>query len=113
MPERVINIVNFIKRHNLEYPTETNNFEYHNPSRATIVLHPITDNQIINFQNHIIAGDLIKNSLRNLNVGALYSTIILALRSRLYSTVSHRFLVPFRFSSTSFAIKDDGYPYEQ
>lgn len=69
MLERVINIVNFIKRHNPEYPTETNNFEYHNPS-ATIVLHPITDNQIINFQNHIIAGDLIKNSLRNLNVGS-------------------------------------------
>ena len=42
--------------------------------------------------------------------GALYSTIIRAVRLRLYSTVSHLFFVPFKLRSTSLAIKDTGYP---
>ena len=49
---------------------------------ATIMLKPVADNQIIHFQHHVVAGNLVENLWVISISGALYSTIIRAVRSR-------------------------------
>ena len=49
---------------------------------ATIMLKPAVDNQIIHFQHHVVAGNLVENLWVISISGALYSTIIRAVRSR-------------------------------
>ena len=49
---------------------------------TTIMLKPVADNQIIHFQHHVVAGNLVENLWVISISGALYSTIIRAVRSR-------------------------------